>query len=78
MSFDVGQQVICVNAGLGFGSGRPVDLKLYAAYTVGGFDEAGHMHVGGIEHYCPSRFRPIQERKTDISVFTKMLDSVPA
>lgn len=74
MTFRVGQKVVCVLAeGWRY-------LKNGAIYTVlktSAFDgDAEFMVVDcqeGGGQYRKVRFRPIVERKTDISVFTKML-----
>jgi hypothetical protein len=90
--FHVGQKVVCVNdssyAVLGWFPGE--GLKKWAVYTVRGTGVAidGGPGVGLNEliltggakdqdlYYMASRFRPITERKTDISVFTEILDKV--
>lgn len=33
--------------------------------------------AGGEPHFCATGFRPLVEKRTDISVFTRMLDRVP-
>ena len=73
MTFRLGQKVVCVN---------PVDdLVRGQIYTVC-FIRETHIDVaeslyrefGG--SFYPSRFRPVNERRTDISIFTKMLRPV--
>jgi hypothetical protein len=95
MTFRVGQKVVCIDASGGAlnwgGKRRPV---LGAVYTVRSVyrqeDEPegilleeiiNQLHPCGDEYgFRARRFRPIVERKTDISIFTAMLktDSVPA
>jgi hypothetical protein len=75
MTFRVGQKVVCVDAG----SWR--HLKNGTVYTVlatwaiddgdPGFLTVDSQRGGG--QYRRRRFRPIVERKTDISIFTEML-----
>ncbi len=90
--FTVGQKVVCVNvAHLRAGT----ELQLNAVYTVTALCPAGPSGIAGIqiaEIIAPStlidprkgwlvtRFRPIVERKTDISIFTAMLtnEKIPA
>lgn len=86
--FHVGQKVECVNDGpsrYSLTSGSRV--KKGAIYTI------LRIRIGGIgievvdlveaspgrdcDGFDPERFRPIVERKTDISVFTKMLTGTP-
>lgn len=70
MTFRIGQQVECISA-----SGM---LKKGAVYTVLGI-EHGFIEVDcepdcfGGRCYYNKRFRPVVERKTDISIFTAML-----
>jgi len=74
--FRVGQKLACV---------RPTEvckcLVKDRVYTCIGFQANGWViidccsnHPGG--GWYPDRFRPIVERKTDISIFTKMLSPV--
>jgi hypothetical protein len=77
--FRVGQKVVCVNA-----EGTP-ELTLNAIYTITAIDPDAKDGIGVelaeveppggyIEWiYDIRRFRPIVERKTNISVFTEML-----
>lgn len=70
--------------------GVPSGLIKGEVYTIDGFEECfwePHLGVHLAERplsqdekrrYCgyhPNRFRPIVERKTDISIFTKMLNT---
>lgn len=79
MMFRVGQKVVCVD-------GDPLwGLCTGSIYTIArvGFYRAGqasrlHVDVSEIKNSIPlgwraTRFRPLSERKTDISIFTKML-----
>lgn len=83
MAFRVGQKVVCVNDAENVGpwleAAQPV---LNAVYTVAAppyVDDEGDLIVEIVElmnpygGYLVGRFRPVVERKTDISVFTKML-----
>lgn len=83
--FRVGQKVVCVDAS---GVASPFIVR-GRVYTITGFDNrrAGNSDQPGLylaevravetrENYASflaRRFRPIVERKTDISIFTKML-----
>ncbi|TAL43816.1 MAG: hypothetical protein EPN91_05525 [Salinibacterium sp.] len=88
--FYVGQKVVCVDA-----EGAPM-LRLREIYTVSGVDnypdywrgkwiEFGiwlveAQPVSEFRSFAYKRFRPLVERKTDISMFTAILDKakVPA
>jgi hypothetical protein len=83
MAFRVGQKVVCVDAS-GLTTNRP--LSIGAVYTIrelydDPFNGLGVMLEEIINSMCSTgeygyrsvRFRPIVERKTDISMFTKML-----
>lgn len=83
MNFRVGQRVVCVDASEGEHSGK-VMLTLNAIYTVSKICDETRFGERGIFvaeiPYSDSRpgikarrFRPVAERKTDISIFTKML-----
>ena len=77
MTFHIGQRVICIEGCLGW------NLATSGIYTITGIE---YPYVGVAEAipgpspcgWYATRFRPIQERKTDISLFTKMLDREPA
>ncbi len=84
MAFSVGQKVVCVDAGPFRGASVPTPLVLNRVYTVAGFDlfeclilaeQPGRNDAGWSADigYAPDRFRPVVERKTDISIFTAML-----
>lgn len=83
--FRVGQKVVCVDAGP-TDAGLPSILTKDAVYTIASIKEFwGGLGVRLIEitlpDYAPrhvnawkaERFRPVVERKTDISVFTQLL-----
>lgn len=79
MAFRVGQKVVCVNATDGYGSlygaGYTHGLREGAIYTISKitdetFVSVAEIKVGG---WRADRFRPIVEKKTDISIFTAML-----
>lgn len=93
MSFHVGQKVVCVDATSRHWSRRWISEGV--VYVVAGLrfdgshefkDHLGSTYaldlegVGKPNGFGASRFRPLVERKTDISVFTAMLDrqKVPA
>lgn len=77
MTFRVGQRVECINAGMGA-------LDASSFLTKGAIYQINLVRIDGVGvpvvglvgvslHWRASRFRPIVERKTDISVFTQML-----
>lgn len=76
MTFHVGQKVVCVEGT----SGHHV-LVLGQVYTIARIGMFGRaLHVDVVEcstdirlGWRAARFRPVVERKTDISVFTAML-----
>ena len=87
--FRLGQKVVCVDDSPGPVARMHYQLELNAVYTIRGFCENIHGEIGLLlEEVWPdapplmsgqergfrqSRFRPAIERKTDISIFTKML-----
>jgi hypothetical protein len=80
-NFRVGQKVACVDASSHNTSNST--LREGAVYTVTGFDPKGRLYLDGARHlrnaltgFNAYRFRPVVERKTDISVFTSMLSPV--
>jgi hypothetical protein len=80
MTFRVGQKVVCVDASPGERSGER-SLTKGAVYIVTGLPHRHGMFVCGAPTPNPfgwdfSRFRPVVERKTDISIFKKMLRPV--
>ena len=73
--FRVGQKVVCVNAlgtrGLVVGKEYEVSYVHHDHCIAVGFDPRPlDYHIA----YSSGRFRPIVERKTDISIFTEMLN----
>ena len=87
-NFYVGQKVICVDAINNCVEDFP--LIHNAIYTVRGFynnsygyptlllEEIGARNSGCIDDgYKAIRFRPLIEKKTDISIFTEMLNVAP-
>lgn len=83
MAFYVGQKVVCVDAGIGKLSMRKANLEEGAVYTISKvIDWFGHVGLHlveakplpGYSGFAAERFRPIVERKTDISIFKAMLN----
>ena len=79
--FYVGQKVVCVQAGPDF-FGRPIWVVKGDIYTIADvFDSQGVSAVRLVEApkvfnelgWIASWFRPVQEKKTDISIFTDLL-----
>jgi hypothetical protein len=84
MAFRVGQKVVCVNDEPSRFTGFPTNVKKGGVYTI----TKTFLHPRGVpcvllkeievprQHlgYDASRFRPVGERKTDISIFTAMLN----
>ena len=92
MAFRVGQKVICVDDANQDWTPGETDVrrgKIYTIRSVNCFKQPGLYLVeinnppmltdsGFIERdFLQRRFRPIVERKTDISIFTRMLTSKP-
>jgi hypothetical protein len=85
LNWHVGMKVVCVD-----NSGDGKDLDLGRVYTISDIykcvqpDLTTPIFVDLVEKpsggWFPRRFRPVQPRKTDISMFTAMLtkDKVPA
>lgn len=81
--FRVRQKVVCVDSdesGIGDWLGDiPVEGSVYTVIAVGGPEPEIGLLLAEITnfpfdgYYRASRFRPAVERKTDISIFTKML-----
>jgi hypothetical protein len=82
MNFYVGQKVVCVNdAGLaGASYSHPMRGNIYTISAIGLFDGAPHVDVVEFVLYPVPlawkayRFRPAIQRKTDITIFTEILD----
>lgn len=80
--FYVGQKVVCVDVSVG-AAGLPVrTISLGDIYTVTGCRKFGSTEAIWVAEAKPEyeewgfyayRFRPVVERKTDISIFTDML-----
>jgi hypothetical protein len=78
MAFRVGQKVVCIDNGMGAMDASPY-LQKGDVYTVTAsrIDLVGWPVIGlaGVRYqWSAERFRPIVERKTDISIFTAMLN----
>lgn len=75
MTFRVGQEVVCVDAS--DPAGRH-GIRAGTVYVLTGLDREFVM-IGetGKCLWYRARFRPLIERKTDISVFTKLLTPAP-
>lgn len=80
MNFHVGQKVVCVDdAGLGSEWGVHKDniytvTRSEVIWGVPMVDLAeAKLGISDFPSYFSSRFRPLIERKTDISIFTRML-----
>jgi hypothetical protein len=88
MHFNVGQKVACVKEGVWCWNDRPVidsSLPKYGeVHTVIGIGAAGDREYiflkgyGSNVAFWASNFRPIQEKKTDISVFEALLNTTKA
>jgi hypothetical protein len=80
VTFRVGQKVVCVDDRSSYcNASRSCPLKKMTVYEIVDIcktpDGASHLKVPGLEPYFSSRrFRPLVERKTDISIFTAMLN----
>lgn len=77
MTFHVGQEVVCVSVPLN----NYIGLKKGAIYRITGkgfsnFSGAPCVTIegSGKQFYFANRFRPVEKRKTDISIFTAMLN----
>jgi hypothetical protein len=79
LMFRVGQKVVCVNAKE---CGLLIKGQIYTVLSLNPRGCEGAIEVdcapssSGCRGYFAWRFRPLVERKTDISVFTKMLTDV--
>jgi hypothetical protein len=84
LAFRVGQKVVCVNDGPSRFNGQPSNLVRGNVYTI----KASWLHwlwglpvvlldeidpPGTNDSFDSTRFRPIVERKTNISIFKKIL-----
>ena len=85
MSFHVGQKVVCVDTESPIIRGHPGQLRRLtkgAEYTIAAMRRDPATDIPALQlDECPhdhwwfqaKRFRPVIERKTDISIFTEML-----
>mgnify|MGYP003496429940 CR=1 FL=1 len=89
--FKVGQKVVCVDdsqtPGCVWKADKPRKGSVYSVTEVGIHPLYGHLQLGFSEiknsplkygRYAARRFRPVVERKTDISIFTAMLNPAKA
>jgi hypothetical protein len=82
--YRIGQKVICVNASLDYKgiSTNLIEKKIYVIEQICtdmfgiGLVVAGAYSWHPSKAYRATRFRPIVEHKTDISIFTEMLRPV--
>jgi hypothetical protein len=81
--FRIGQKVVCVDDGPSAFGGEPTNVKKGCVYTISyfGLDAdwpcvlLAELNPPGFKAwYNAQRFRPVVERKTDISIFTAMLN----
>lgn len=79
MNFRVGQKVVCVDSRCSYiDSARACPLQKGAVYAIAGIwrgpSGTQHLQVSGFEpHFHQRRFRPVVERKTDISFAHEIL-----
>lgn len=86
MSFHVGQKVVCINDGNYFnikdelGSGYDGGLRNGNIYTITMIEDGKFLHLAEMARnaWNKCRFRPVVEKKTDISIFQEMLTKTPA
>lgn len=88
--FYIGQKVVCVDDSQETGISVPLtEGKIYEITSIRRKGDAIGIQVYGVnierqigrnmiyeDHFAAERFRPIIENKTDISVFTEILDDV--
>jgi hypothetical protein len=87
----IGQRVVCIS-GWNVGCSQITRVpEINKEYTVDGFGDTEHgtpgLYLREITVHCKCRnkiltwdiagFRPVDERKTDISQFTELLDATP-
>ena len=87
MAFRIGQKVVCVDNSADVGRSwhpgeRPIIDEIYTVERIGYSHGLLCAQLAELPRTCPehkwfrqTRFRPAVERKTDISIFTKMLTS---
>lgn len=73
--FRIGQKVVCVDAS-DFAESYLVEGKIYTVISLTGRFLPGLILVDAEDPggWAAWRFRPVVERKTDIAIFTKMLN----
>lgn len=83
-SWHVGMKVVCVDDSDGLVRKNAARLKLGQIYTISRIEgrafpevavQVAELNYNWYEFVRASRFRPVQPRKTDISIFTAMLHS---
>lgn len=81
MAFHVGQKVVCIDDSWTDLNGRPdcrpEDPRKGSVYEIASIAEGVWLYLQEIPNgvgYESCSFRPVVERKTDISIFTKMLN----
>ena len=81
MAFRVGQEVECVDDGRAGFLGHLTNLRISGIYTIRAVLSDKHVLLEEITPPAPCNafwaplFRPVQKRKTDISVFTALLNT---
>lgn len=82
MAFHVGQKVVCVDAEWAFygdsclNDRDPIKGAVYTVAEVRHFEDGAYLglhELGDEVLFEHGGFRPVIERKTDISIFTRML-----
>lgn len=77
MAFYVGQEVVCIDASNYYLSGAPVPLSKNSVYVVaedhGWAINLVGLGSGQMAAFHNKRFRPVEKRKTDISVLEALL-----
>lgn len=86
MNFRVGQKVVCIDDSInpcGLAADYPVRGRVYTVRSIHPDGDAIFLIevvntlFGGMEPcFLNHRFRPVVERKTDVSIFKAILDSV--
>jgi hypothetical protein len=77
MTFSVGQKIECVDDSETL-NGMPARVIRGGIYTVNFVRPSGSLSVAEVlGYYRSDRFRPVVERKSDISIFTSMLNPSP-
>lgn len=82
MNFHVGQKVVCINAAPSMTGHVPpfVEGGVYTITSIGDFRGAVYVSLAGVHGgstgmpgWRADRFRPVVTRKTDISIFKRIL-----